>query len=200
VHEKTYFHICNSGLTVEIASTSVRTPSYTSDTAQLSFTLSAFDTPITVHIPILSADFLQTLSDMALRANAALAHLNLNPVGFVKKPRCEIAQSRPVSQHEAMAAFTPEPNTGDTTPATPDLDYPKRGCSSGTREVGGVTYNYVVPYIRMAAGTPWVADSTRTQEFTPAADDKTAAEIVAHVLSWENDHPEVRVGYVNVKA
>lgn len=208
VHEKTYFHICNSGLTIEIASTAVRATHYDSDTAQLSFTLNAFDTPITAHIPILSADFLQTLSDMALRAKAALAPLNLNPAGFVKKPRCEIAWSKPVPQHEAMAAFASETvavvntddSNGDLVPAAPDPNYPLRGSSVGTYEVGGVYYRYVISYIKEAADKSWVVDSTRTQGFTPAADDQTAAVITAHVLAHENNHPDIRVGYVAIKA
>ena len=71
VHEKTYFYISNGLLAVEIASTS----DGKKDTARLSFVSHTN----TTHVPIIDVDFLQKLSDMALRAKAALAPLKLDP-------------------------------------------------------------------------------------------------------------------------
>lgn len=213
VHEKAHFHICNGGLTIEISSTEATSrmldgQSYMSNSAQISFKLSSFDVPLTIHVPILSADFLQTLSDMALRAKAALEPQRLDPGNFVSKPRFEVAWSKLVPQHEAVAAFASEvvavvntdDSNGDLVPAAPDPNYPLRGSSVGTYEVGGVNYRYVISYIKEAADKPWVVDSARTQEFTPAADDQTAAVITAHVLAHLNNRPDTQVGYVAIKA
>ena len=78
--------------------------------------------------------------------------------------------------------------------------YPIRGGSCGSHEVGGITYKYNVSYIKEAADKPWTVDSARTQEFMPAADGPTVAAITAHVLAQQNNHPDVRIGYVAIKA
>lgn len=77
--------------------------------------------------------------------------------------------------------------------------YPIRGGSCGSHDVGGITYKYNVSYIKEAADKPWTADSDRVQEFTPAADEPTAATITAHVLAHLNNHPDTLVGHIAIK-
>ena len=73
VHEHDYFH---GGIRVEISSTPAKDGV---TVARLSFSAGNVFMPIMVDIPIIDVDFLQKLSDMALRAKAALAPLKLDP-------------------------------------------------------------------------------------------------------------------------
>ena len=127
IHEKAYFHISNSGITVEISS--IEHPDVIEPTtdAKLSVELHAFGVPLNVEIPIMSTDFLQVLSDMCLRAKQTLGAKRLHYTDL-DKPKFKIAWSKPVPQRavesaasgEGLAVVNIDHSNGDLVPEKPE--------------------------------------------------------------------------------
>ena len=127
IHEQAYFHISNSGITVEISSIEHLDTIHSVTDAKLSVELHAFSVPLNVEIPIMSTDFLQVLSDMCLRAKQALGSKRLHYTSL-DKPKFKIAWSKPVPQRAieskeegpGISVINIDHSNGDLVPEKPE--------------------------------------------------------------------------------